>query len=52
MIRLCGTAMSRANRCLWTLEELGVNYEHVPTSFTGESRSAEYLIINPNGHVP
>jgi glutathione S-transferase len=52
MIRLHGTALSRANRCLWALEELGLRYEHVPTNFTGESRSADYLKINRNGHVP
>jgi glutathione S-transferase len=52
MIKLYGTSMSRAGRCLWALEELGLKYEHVPVGFTGETRKSEYLKINPNGHVP
>jgi glutathione S-transferase len=52
MIRLYGTSMSRANRCLWVLEELGLSYEHVPVGFSGESKTADYLHINPNGRVP
>jgi glutathione S-transferase len=52
MIRLYGTAISRANRCLWALEELGLAYEHVPTRFNEESKTREYLHINPNGRVP
>ncbi len=52
MMRLYGTSLSRANRCLWALEELGLTYEHVPTGFSGENRTAEYLQINPNGRVP
>ena len=38
------------------LEELGLAYRHVPTDFRAtsplNSRSAEFLAINPNGHVP
>jgi glutathione S-transferase len=34
------------------LEELGVPYENVKTMFATDSRSAEYLKINPNGHIP
>jgi len=53
MITLYGVTRSRAMRCLWMLEELGVPYEHVQTSFaTGETRSPEFLRINPNGHIP
>ena len=52
MIKLYGTSMSRAARSLWTLEEVGVKYEHVPVGFTGELRKPEYLKINPNGHMP
>jgi glutathione S-transferase len=51
MIKLYGTSMSRAARCLWALEELGLKYEHVPTPFQN-TRTPEYLKINPNGHVP
>ncbi|HUO03821.1 MAG TPA: glutathione S-transferase family protein [Candidatus Binataceae bacterium] len=51
MIKLHGTAFSRAGRCLWALEELGVKYEHVPTPFQ-QAKSPEHLKLNPNGHVP
>ena len=49
MIKLYGTAMSRAGRSLWALEETGVEYEQV---LVAETRKPEYLKINPNGHVP
>jgi glutathione S-transferase len=52
MTTLYGTSQSRAARSLWALEELGVKYTHVPTSFNGETRTPEFLKINPNGHVP
>ncbi len=52
MIKLYGSAMSRAGRSLWALEEVGVNYEQVLVGTAGESRKPEYLKINPNGHVP
>ena len=53
MITLYGTASTRAFRVLWMLEELGVPYTHVKTDFAnGETRTPEFLRINPNGHVP
>jgi len=52
MITLYGISASRAFRCLWMLEELGLEYEHVPTSFLGDNKKPEYLAINPNGRVP
>lgn len=52
MIKLYGVPGSRAMRCLWMLEEVGVPYENIKTMFGTDSRSAEYLKINPNGHVP
>jgi glutathione S-transferase len=52
MIRLYGVPMSRASRCLWMLEELGVPYENVPTNFVGDAQKPEYLELNPNGKVP
>src|SRR5262249_40964833 len=52
MIKVYGVAMSRAFRPLWLLEELGVPYEHVKTSFIGETRTPEFLRLNPNGHIP
>jgi glutathione S-transferase len=52
MLKLFGQARSRASRSLWMLEEIGIPYEHVPVRPYTESRSAEYLRINPNGHIP
>ncbi|HXG19507.1 MAG TPA: glutathione S-transferase family protein [Methylomirabilota bacterium] len=52
MIKLYGVPRSRALRCLWMLEELGVPYENVKINTTGDSRTPEFLRINPNGHVP
>src|SRR5262245_48566172 len=53
MIKLYGVARSRALRCLWMLEELGVPYESVKVSFAdGGTRKPDFLRINPNGHIP
>ena len=53
MLKLHGTALSRSSRCLWMLEELSAEYEHIPVkvgpSGTG---SAEFLAMNPNGRIP
>jgi glutathione S-transferase len=48
MIKVYGTAKSRAARVLWVLEELGVPFEHVNAG----PRSAEVLAVNPSGKVP
>lgn len=52
MIKLYGISGSRALRSIWMMEEIGVDYEHVPTNFSGDSKSEEYLAINPNGRIP
>lgn len=53
MLTLYGQVMSRAQRNLWLLEELEVPFEHVKVNQNaGESRTEEFLAINPNGHVP
>jgi glutathione S-transferase len=52
MIKLYGIPQSRASRCLWMLEELGVPYENVRVSFVGDVQKPEYLAINPNGRIP
>jgi len=52
MIKLYGIRQSRAIRSLWALEELGLQYEHVPTNFTTDAKKPEYLAINPNGRIP
>src|SRR5271156_6786450 len=51
MAKLYGTSRSRSARSLWALEELGVNYEHLPLT-TADTKSADHLKRNPNGHVP
>lgn len=53
MLKLYGKVMSRAQRVLWLLEELNVPFEHVKTDQSaGETRTAQFLKLNPNGHVP
>ncbi|MEM9570225.1 MAG: glutathione S-transferase [Pseudomonadota bacterium] len=53
MIKLYGTRNSRAFRCLWALEESHLEYELVPVDWqTGETRTPDFLALNPNGHVP
>jgi glutathione S-transferase len=52
MIQLHGIRASRASRCLWMLEELGLEYEHVPVSFVGDVEKPAYRALNPNGRVP
>ena len=46
--------MSRAARCIWMLEEVGVAYEHIPINQydPAEAKSADYLAIHPAGKVP
>lgn len=52
MIKLYGTPLSRAGRCIWMLEETGVPFELVLVSFAGEAQKPEFRRINPNGRVP
>jgi len=53
MITLYGITTSRAFRCLWMLEELGLPYHHEPLDFRGKDLQSEsYRSINPNGRVP
>jgi glutathione S-transferase len=48
-----GVARSRATRNLWAAEELGLAYTHDPVGFGPDGcRSAAYMAINPNGHIP
>ena len=49
---LHGIAGSRAIRCLWMLEELGLPYQHVAVDFRHQTRSREFLALNPNGRIP
>jgi glutathione S-transferase len=43
---------ARSLRALWTLEELGVDYELVNMTFPPRARYPGYLAINPLGTVP
>jgi glutathione S-transferase len=53
MLAFYGTAQSRASRCLWALEEIGVPFTHVPINANaGEAGTPEFLKINPAGKVP
>jgi glutathione S-transferase len=51
MIKVYGSRTTRTFRAPWALEEIGVDYEHVPL-IHGDRRSSKYLEINPNGRVP
>lgn len=48
MYTVIGTVKSRALRVLWTLEELGVPYDHVPAG----PRSEDARRHNPSGKIP
>ncbi|MBM3503290.1 MAG: glutathione S-transferase family protein [Alphaproteobacteria bacterium] len=50
--RLYGDHNSRANRCLWTLYELGQPFEHVPMASGVGTKDAAFLAINPWGKIP
>ena len=52
-IHIHGIAASRALRPLWAALELELPFEHVPTPYQGgATRTAEFLALNPNGHIP
>lgn len=50
MIKLYGSARSRAARCMWMLEELDLTYEHIPVS--PPEASTQMAGICPTGKVP
>ena len=52
MRKLYGISGSRALRSIWAMEEVGIEYEHVPTNFSEDSKSQDYLAVNPNGRIP
>ena len=53
MIKLYGISTSRAGRCVWALEEIGLEYEQVDLHFNdGSTRTPEYRAINPNERIP
>ena len=53
MLRIYGSANSRTIRVLWMVGELGLAYEHsdwLPRA--PETRTPEFLALNPNARVP
>ncbi|MBI3711023.1 MAG: glutathione S-transferase N-terminal domain-containing protein, partial [Proteobacteria bacterium] len=64
MLTIYGVYRSRASRNIWLANELGIRFKHVPViqanrladpAATGaplHTRSAEFLKVNPNGHIP
>jgi len=50
--KLFGISGSRALRAIWGIEEVGIDYEHVPVTFGADSKATEYLSVNPNGRIP
>jgi glutathione S-transferase len=50
-IKIYGPTASRAARALWIVHELGIPFEHVAMEMK-DLKGAEYLKVNPNGHVP
>lgn len=53
MLKLYGVVLSRANRCIWMLEEAGLSYELVKTTaHPDDLRTHEYLRLNPNARMP
>ncbi len=64
MVTIYGVLRSRASRNVWLAHELGMTFRHVPvmqayslpdpaaTDAPLNTRSPEFLRINPNGHIP
>ena len=52
-MKLYGFPPTRSIRVLWTLRELGVDFEFVNVNLTaGENRRPEFLALNPAGKLP
>ena len=53
MIQIYGSPMSSAARCLWLLEELGVDYERTEPNLRDAEERAKYVAeVFPGGKVP
>jgi glutathione S-transferase len=52
VIRLYHCADARSFRPLWTLEELGLEYELTVMPFPPRYRAKEYMAVNPLGTIP
>lgn len=52
-LTIYGSARSRTMRTLWMVEELGLDYDHVPVAWDDPwLKTPEFLKINPAGAVP
>jgi glutathione S-transferase len=52
-MKLYGFGPTRSLRALWSLKELGVDFEFISVNLpAGEHKSPEFLAINPAGKVP
>lgn len=52
-LKIYGIGASRAARPIWAARELGVPFEHIATPYAGgATRTPEFLVVNPNGHIP
>jgi len=57
-MRLYGMQQSRSSRCLWALEEAGIEYEYIPVKLRTEpedpdsAKNPKYLALNVQGKVP
>lgn len=52
-VTIFGSIGSRASRCIWVAEEIGLEFAWRPIStLDGSNRSSEYLAINPSGKIP
>ncbi|MFK7916046.1 MAG: glutathione S-transferase family protein [Pseudomonadales bacterium] len=49
---LYGVSGSRAIRSIWAMEETGIDYDHVATHFFEDSKTDDFLAVNPNGRIP
>ena len=57
-MKLFGMQQSRSFRCLWALEEAGIEYEYIPVKLRTDSedpdssKNPRYLALNVQGKVP
>ena len=52
-LKIHGIGDSRASRPLWAALELGLQFEHSPIHYQGgATRKPDFLVLNPNGHIP
>ena len=53
MLQLYGNSLSRAMRCMWMLEEMGLPYELIKKSTRPEDlQSSAYLRLTPTARIP